>query len=108
MINLIDDVSVLTNIPSKLLEKIKKCEEYSIVENITELNSEKEKFIDLDLGIGTLSILVDDNVIKYKFIPSSSLDEEILSAIKYKKNILDLKLENSLQQKIEQTYRDLF
>ena len=43
MINIVNDVSVLTNIPSKLLDKIKKCEEYSIVENITELNLEKEK-----------------------------------------------------------------
>ena len=41
-------------------------------------------------------------------IPSNDLNEEILSAIKYRKNILDLKLESSLSQKIEQTYRDLF
>ena len=108
MINIVNDVSVLTNIPSKLLDKIKKCEEYSIVENITELNLEKEHFIDLDLGIGVLSILVDNNTVKYKFVPSSNLNEEILSAIKYRKNILDLKLESSLSQKIEQTYRDLF
>ena len=108
MIDINKDVSILTNVPLKYIEKIKKCEEYSIVENISELNLENENIVDLDIGIGVLSILLDNNIIKYKFVPSSNLEEEVLSAIKYKKNILDLKLESSLCQKIEQTYRDLF
>ena len=108
MVNINRDVSTLTNIPIKLIDKIKKCEEYSIVENITELNLENNNFIDLDIGIGTLSVMVEDDKVKYKFIPSNDLQQEVLSAIKYKKNILDLKLEQSLCDKIEQTYRDLF
>ena len=107
-IDTIKDVSDITGIDKKYLDKILKVFQYSIAEDITELNLNIENVIDLDIGIGLISIKVEDDTIKYKFTPNDSFVDIVKNAIKYKKNVLEYKLETSLCQKIEQMYRDLF
>lgn len=105
--NLIEDISQISTINeiylSKLIDMsvwdISNCTEESILKNtpLTEIN----------IGIGTLLILIEDNNIKYKFIPSKKLDKAIKDTVLDRKNPLILKLEKSLIEKISNIYKDL-
>lgn len=73
MTKVISDVSKLTNVPVKLLEKLSDKVIYSINDAVEESVLSGEYTTDIDLGIGTLSIYLDEDCVKYKFIPSAKL-----------------------------------
>ena len=108
MIDVLKDVSTITNIPEKYLLKITEAEKYSICESITELNLLNDVMEEFDLGIGKLIICLEDEIVKYKFIPSESLENTIKDSIKSGKNEFELKLDSSLCSRVESLYRDLF
>ena len=52
--------------------------------------------IEINIGIGTLLISDDQDIVKYKFIPSESLEGSINETLRTGKSPLELKLEKSL------------
>ena len=67
-----------------------------------------ENLVDINIGIGTLSILVDNDVIQYRFVPSNSLESNIKKTVVEGKNPLVEKAEKLLAKKIIDTYKDYF
>lgn len=63
--------------------------------------------IEINIGVGTLLISDDQDIVKYKFIPSESLEESINETLRTGKSPLELKLEKSLLNKIIKTYKDI-
>lgn len=108
MINLAKDLSDLTSIPEKYLNKINTSKLYIINDGVYNSIKSSKCVEEFDIGIGTLVIGVEDNLIKYKFIPSNELDNSLKSTIKSNKNILELSLEKSLVNKVSELYKDLF
>ena len=70
MNKLTEDLSVLTTIPEKHLEKIVDKIYYVISETVLEHLIEEKQVAEIDIGIGTLYIQLLENSIKYKFIPN--------------------------------------
>lgn len=107
MYNLLDDLSVLTNIKKYNFEQI--CDlsidifNYDILENI----NKKEPVTTIDIGIGILYIINDSDTIKYKFIPSSKLEKSIRNAYKGK-NQLENKVDTQLGNRLNNSYKELF
>ena len=68
MNNLIKDLSILTTIPEDTLTKlVDKCN-WCICEYVNELQIDtkrEDNIVEIDLGIGKLSILISDNQLKY-------------------------------------------
>lgn len=62
----------------------------------------------IDIGFGKLCILIEDNNVFYKFIPSHKFEEKLLHTITYKSSPLIEKADDLLVQKIKNTYKDLF
>ena len=105
--NITKDVSVLSTISEKTLSKLINIYIYAINEAIEESMLEHKNKSELDIGLGTLIILHEDNELKFKFIPSAKLKESIINTVVNKQNTLDIVLENTLINRITNRYKDL-
>ena len=107
MNDLTKDISILTTIKEDYLDNLIKKSEWCICSYVEETILKKENITKIDIGIGSLSILVEDNSIKYKFIPSEELENSIRTTIINDKNPLKLKLEKVLVDRITNVYKEL-
>ena len=82
----------------------------TVCDAVAEAMSENEyddKSIDIDIGIGKLSIgYVNDDIV-YKFIPSESLETSVKQAVLNGRNLLEDTLEKSFVDRITNVYKDL-
>lgn len=108
MTNLIKDVSAITNINEKLLNKIVDIAIYCINDAVEESVLNKECITQVDIGIGTLSILASNNELKFKFIPNAKLRESVISTIKNEENTIDKVVESNIVEKLTKLYKDIF
>ena len=86
MINIINDLEKLTNVKSSVLQKLVSCVDYIIADNMIEQTYNGKHTIKYDLGIGVLSIEIIDDCLHYNFKPSSTLENNLISAINDKEN----------------------
>ena len=108
MKSLLNDLSILTTIPLPSLERLSKLTESCICDEVDSgMNMDKQQVVELNLGIGELIIANIDNQLKYKFIPSKSLETNLKETITSGKNPLIKALETSLADKFEFTYKDI-
>lgn len=108
MSNLNEKLSILTTIPEKSLSKLTEKSYYVVSDIILEDIMNDKDVSEIDIGIGTIIIQHSGDSIKYKFIPSKNLDITIKSTIINKKNTLEYILEQTLKDKVTNTYKDLF
>lgn len=101
--NVIDDMSTITTIDKNKLKKFIDFEECCIANCI---NEREDGVSIIDIGIGTLSILVEHNKISYKFIPSESLRRKVLSTTKGKNNVAD-RIEKVARRITLDAYKDV-
>ena len=107
MINILKDVSTLTNVKEHVLTKIVSCVNYSIVDNVLEQKINDRDNVSFDIGIGILSIFFVDDTLQYYFKPSHELEEGLINAVNEGKNELELKLIHSINNHIYKTYKDM-
>ena len=105
--NIIEDVSFLTNVSDHVLNKLINVTNYSIGHAIHESICEKEEFAMLDIGIGELHIKVEDDGVRYRFVPTKPLEDMITKTVLTKQSPIITKLDTDLQSKIDKTYREL-
>ena len=107
MKKIVDDIATLTTISNNalvnLVDKIQTCICHDVYESLIEGNSTSE----IDIGIGTLYIKCEESEIKYKFIPSKKLEENVSFTVKHKQSPLVYEIETSLKSRIESTYKNL-
>lgn len=106
--NLIKDLNTLTTIPIASLDKLEDKIIWLICDSLTESIIKKEKMAEIDISIGKLIIKIDEENIKYKFIPYKKLEENIKSVVIDGKNPLEITIEENLSNKFMSTYKDLF
>ena len=102
------DLSTLTNIPVRYLDKMENLLEYIIIDGINDATISGENVVEFKSSIGSLLVGVEDNVVKYKFIPTETFENDLKSKIKYGQNLLKDKLEEALTERITSLYKDLF
>lgn len=110
MIDIINDISVLTTIPAKTFDKLVKKSVYCICDAIVEDRLGDEDITTVDLGIGTLFIkhLSDSgDGIKYHFEPSVYMSKAIKACISTNQNPLEDVLLTGLKEKFIDVYKDL-
>lgn len=105
--NLIVELNALTSVSTKFLKKLLEATIYSITSAVEEAHLENKTIVDVDIGIGTLVIGFDNDEVKYKIIPSAKLNVAVVDALQDKMTTLELKLEQSLIEKAQNTYKDL-
>lgn len=107
MQDILKDVSTITTIPLATLKSLSEKEIWCIVSNFCNNIKIGENLSELDLGIGILQLYYDKDQIRYKFIPSSKLEEALISSAQNHTNPLELMLEKSLITKIMNIYKDI-
>lgn len=108
MTNLVDDLSVLTTIKKYNLEELVNKSTMIVSHALAECISNEEEITEVDIGIGVLRILVQDEEMKFKFSPSSKLETTLVETYTSGKSSLTQKVEDELGRRIEKTYKDLF
>ena len=107
MIDVINDISALTFISKLSLENLSNKTIECIAHGVQEHISSNENIIEINLDFGKLYIKLEDQNIKYKFIPSKKLENAVKYACDTKESPLILQAEKKLKERIESTYRDL-
>lgn len=105
--NVVKDLSVLSTIPEKILMKLLEKVNYVVCESIEEAIIEGDEVVSLDLGIGNLVIKLSEDGIRYKFIPSKKLEENVKDTFIYRQNLLEKTLEELVVNRVTNTYKDL-
>lgn len=104
---MISDISTLTTIPDKTLRKLGdigvECVCHNVLENLNDSNFETS----IDVYVGELKIIVDNDEIHYRFVPSSKLEQMLVESISTNKDPLVTKIEEGLVSRILNTYKDL-
>lgn len=106
--NLIEDLNTLTTIPNGTLNKLVDKVNYIICNDLEEAMLNSDNTMELNIGIGTLILTLEDDSLEYKFIPTQKLENSIVSTIKDKKNPLEVNIENALVSRILKAYKDMF
>ena len=106
--DLIKDLSTLTTIPIAALNKLVNKSNYCICYDVKENLSNSENTTLIDIGIGTLSIILDDDTVYYKFKPSKELENSLKSTIMTGENPLVNVIDNTTKDKILNVYKELF
>ena len=104
---LLKDVSYITNINDKIIDKLPNIAKLCICDYINELDIIDEDVLNVDIGIGIISMLIVDDEIQYSFSPSESLEKTMIKTIEDKESPLINKLEVNLERKINSTYKDI-
>ncbi len=107
MSNIVNDVSTLTTIPEKSLNKLEQKFIYAICEQIQEDILEDKEMSELNIGLGTLYIKYVGSEIKYKFVPSSELEKSVYNTVVKKLNSMETSLNEALAKKFIDVYKDL-
>ena len=104
---LAQDVSAVTGISrltvDNIIEKIHACVGHSVYESTVR----NESLTEIDIGIGMLYIKLEDNQVKYKFLPSDKLSQIITFTVLNKESPLILDAEKALKTRVEKTYKEL-
>ena len=107
MINILNDCEKLTNVKQNTLSKLCTCANYSIVDNVKEQYWLDNNIVDLDIGIGVLTIEIIDDSIKYHFRPSKELETGLVDSINDNFNPLEEKLSKNIDRYIYKSYKDM-
>lgn len=106
--NIREKITTLTTIEDESLAKINNLISCCISDAVYESVLDDDAQVTIDLDFATLIISRSNNELRYKFVPSAKLEEDIVSAIKDKKNALDSIILEKLKNNLVSTYKDLF
>lgn len=108
MTDLLKDLSVLTGVSQTNLTFLVTHTNNAISHTVLESILQSNEITEIDIGIGILKILHTDNEIKYKFIPSDTLNSKVISTVKNKESPVAKRVGEKLGKRINNAYKDLF
>lgn len=106
--NIREKIATLTTIENESLVKINNLISCCISDAVYESVLDEDSQVAVDLDYGTLTISKSNNELRYKFVPSAKLEEDIVKAIKDKNNALDSIVLEKLKNNLVSTYKELF
>lgn len=106
--DLLDDISSLTTIQRVSLDRLVSQANKCICHDIQEVLVNDSSGACVNIGIGNLFIDVNKDSIKYRFEPSSKLENYIIDTILTNKSPIIDDIEKSLISKINNVYKELF
>ena len=107
-LNLLTDLGQITRVPSGVLSKLKELTELLISNYAYEKNClQKHPEIHIDLGIGTLTLKIEQGEITYDFIPSVSLEKKLIKTLSEEMDPLEETVIQNLSEKILTVYKEL-
>lgn len=106
-IDLIERLSALTTIQSSAFTKLSDITTCIASDGVEESLIAKDGKCDIDIGIGTLSLILSENEIRYKFVPSAKFEEAVTNTVVNGQNLLVATVEEVLKDRLTHIYKDL-
>ena len=100
-------ISTLSTIPEWAIDKFQKYINLVHSHDIVEQIFENKDVFEIDLWEGKLYIKLEDDALKYKFIPSEDFNEIVKTSIIKKKSRLVDSVTDKLKTAITNTYKDI-
>lgn len=107
MNNINKDISLFTGLSEDNVAYITNIIEDVICEDVYESILNHESTTEINLGYGILYIKLEDDNIKYKFIPSKNLIDNINNIFKNNEYTFKSKINKTLTDRITKTYKEL-
>ena len=108
MSNIVQDISTLTTLPVSNIEDLAEIIIDCICHDVLEGKLTNSELVTISLGkIGKLLISLTDSELKYKFIPSKYLEENLITTLNSNESSLEKRLEQNLDKRIIAAYNDL-
>lgn len=105
--DLISDLSLLTTIPKKTLQRLGDQGAECLCHDVLESIQSGETCTDIDIDIGTIKVIIEDDELHYRFAPSRRLEEMLINSIRSGEDPLVSHIEDSISSRILNTYKDL-
>ena len=106
--DLLVDLSSLTTVQKASLDRLVDMSYKCICQDVQEALLENIDTICIDIGIGSLFINISKDFIKYRFEPSQKLKDFLIDTINTKESPIINDIEDSLIEKINTVYKELF
>lgn len=107
-VELLSDISTVSLIKPATLSKLENIAESCLCDYLVEASLQDEDLVEINIGIGTLSILTVDNELQYQFRPSQSLEKKFVSSYTSCESPIVLKSEEGLEARLLSAYKELF
>lgn len=107
MNNTLTDLATLTNIPEKILEKLFQSIAYIICQAVLEDTLDESDITSIDLNFGILYIKHENSELKFKFVPSKDLEDNLKETITQKLNLMENTLTDKISVKLLEIYKEL-
>ena len=108
MSNVVEDISKLTTLSVSSVKNIINIVKMCISHEVLEAKLHGEDICTVSLGdLGKLIIRISEEELAYKFIPSASLERELIETLNTKESSLERALEDALMKKVISVYKDL-
>lgn len=108
VIDIMQDISKITTIPERTLNKLVSKIDWCICDAVQESILCGNDSASVDVGVGTIHIVWSGEQIQYKFVPSTKLERYVADTIINKRNPLVVNLESTFVNRITKTYKDMF
>lgn len=106
--NLLEDISTLTTVQKASLDRLSDQSIKCICHNVQEALLIGINEVCIDIGLGNLFLFISENEVKYRFEPSYKLENNIIETLLTKKSPVISDIEESLINKINVVYKELF
>lgn len=107
MNKIIDDIANLTSLPKNMSKEIVPIMESAVAHRVFESVLSGNTVTEINLGVGMLYIKNEGSSVKYRFVPSKKMEEEVAKVLVTKTSPIERKLEQSLLTKLENAYKGL-
>lgn len=105
--NLLSDLETLTQTKRQVFEYLTDLSIADISQCVLEEYNTNGKFCSVDIGIGTLNFIFEQDELQFKFVPSKKLEDSIFDAISSNKSSLQEMIENKINSRMIKLYKEL-
>lgn len=102
------DLSTLTTVNELAINRLFDKINWIISDAVEQAQLSGDNTVELDLGFGTVKIIIEESTVKYKFIPDKFTEKAIIDTIVNGKNQLSLNIESTLVNKLTNIYKEMF
>ena len=107
MRNLYNDLATVTNSNKDVFNKLVKNSNFLICNYLEDTTLNNENLCTIDIGIGVLKIVIEEDTVRYSFIPSKELETEIINTLENNQSDLTSVISSKLTSQLNKLYDNL-
>ena len=107
MQDLAKDLAVLLSTDKRIFDKLIQNANFCICDYLETAALNNEQECQINIGIGILKLKIEENAVRYSFIPSTTLETEVIDTLEAQQNLLVSTVDTALVAKLNKLYDTL-